>query len=237
MMHRILFLFLAVVFLGEWAPVQGRQAKILLDDFESYEDGALPVKWKAQLNGKLVPLTEQFTHKNESFYVKKEDGKQFVRAYSKGEAVHIALQNGEDLEWRLSEHPMLSWDWRANTLPLGGREDKDDLNDSGAGIYVMFSMEGIIIRRPKAIKYVYSSTLPEGTVVTYGKLKVIVVSSNLDGIGMWKTITRDVAADYKEVFGGNPPDKPMIIRLWSDSDNTKSEASSDFDNIQLLRRF
>jgi len=55
-------------------------------------------------------------------------------------------------------------------------------------------------------------------------------------MGIWKTVTRDLVADYKKVFGEDPPDKPLFIRLWSDSNNTKSQSSADFDNIMLLAR-
>jgi len=212
----------------------GQASPVVVDDFDSYGEGALPVKWKAQLNGKLVPLTEEFVDDNEWFYAKREGGKRFVRAYAKGEAVHINMENGAAFDWDLRENPVISWEWRAISLPEGAREDKDKRNDSGAGLYVMFSMEGFIIKRPKSIKYVYSSSLPEGTIVSYGSLKVIVVSSQLDGMGNWITVKRDVVADYKNVFGGKPPNKPLFLRLWSDSDDTRSEAIADFDNVVLL---
>lgn len=229
----VLMIFLVSVE-GFAQDADGTRARIVVDDFESYIDGALPVKWNAQLNGKLVPLTEEFVNKNEWFYAKHEDGRKFVRAFSRGEAAHINKKNGDGFEWDIREHPVLSWEWRANKLPIGAREDKKNKNDSGAGIYVMFGLEGFILKRPKSIKYVYSSTLPVGRVVSFGKLKVIVVSSGLDGTGEWIRVKRDVAADYRRVFGGSPPNRPLVIRLWSDSDDTKSEAEVDFDNIELL---
>ena len=209
---------------------------IVLDDFESYGVDALPVKWNAQLNGKLVPLTEQFVDDDEWFYVKREGRRQFVRAYANGEAVHIARKNNDGFTWDTTTHPILSWEWRANQLPEGAREDKESLNDSGAGMYIVFELDGRFIKRPKIIKYVYSSTLPVGTTHSYGKLKVIVVSSALDGIGRWKQVERNVVEDYQRVFGENPPNNPLYLRLWSDSDNTNSVASADFDNVEVRTR-
>ena len=211
----------------------GVRRQIVVDDFESYDDGDLPTIWNAQLNGKLVPLTERFVNDREWFYVRREDGNGFVRAYSRGEAVHINKRNGDGFDWDLREMPILSWDWRANALPNGAREDRDKLNDSGGGVYVMFSMEGLIIKRPKAIKYVYSTSLEEGTVISYGKLRVIVVASGREGMGSWQHVQRNVVEDYRKVFGSEPRSKPLFIRLWSDSDNTKSVAEVDFDNIVL----
>lgn len=68
----------------------------------------------------------------------------------------------------------------------------------------------------------------------FGPLRVLVVDTGLEGIGSWKTVVRDVAADYRQIFGGDPPDRPLSITLWSDSDNTNSVGEADFDNIRLL---
>ncbi len=210
-----------------------KDGQIMIDDFESYSDGALPVGWKAQLNGRLVPLTHEFVNDSEWFYVQRESGNGFARAFADGEAVHVNKRNGDGFDWDVRTHPYLSWQWRANELPEGAREDNDRLNDSGAGLYVVFAMEGRIIRRPKAIKYVYSTTLPVGTTVSFGKLKVIVVDSGKDGTGSWKSVKRNVVEDYRMVFGGDPPSKPLYLRLWSDSDDTESVSMADFDNVML----
>ena len=60
--------------------------------------------------------------------------------------------------------------------------------------------------------------------------------SQFDGLGRWIRNERDVVADYKRVFKENPPNKPLYMRLWSDSDNTDSVAEVDFDNVILKAR-
>jgi hypothetical protein len=206
---------------------------ILIDDFESYEVGALPTLWHAQYKGRLVPLTQSFFNENERVDVRREQRNQFARAFAKGETVHVNMENGADFEWNTRTHPVLAWDWRAVELPEGAREDQDRLNDSGAGMYIIFSIEGTLIKRPKIIKYVFSSTLPVGTTASYGKLKVVVVASGLDGVGTWQSVERDVVQDYRDLFGEDPPRRPLRLRLWADSDNTKTTAISDFDNMML----
>jgi hypothetical protein len=210
--------------------------RILIDDFETYRPGELPVKWHAQLNGELVPLTRSFVNEREWFEVRAERGNHFVRAYARGEAAHVNMANGKDFDWNTRTHPILAWDWRAVELPRGAREDAERLNDSGAGIYVMFAVEGVLIKRPRVIKYVFSTSLPVGTVVSYGKLKVVVVASGTDGIGRWQHVERNVVEDHQRLFGEPPPVRPLVIRLWSDADNTDSEATADFDNVVLLPR-
>jgi len=209
---------------------------ILIDDFESYEEGALPTLWNAQFKGRLVPLTEAFFNERERVDVHREDGNQFARAFAQGEAVHVNMENGADFDWDTRTHPVLSWDWRAVELPEGAREDRERLNDSGAGMYIIFSIDGVLVKRPKIIKYVYSSTLPVGTTASYGKLKVIVVASALDGVGDWQRIERDVAQDHRDLFGEDPPRRPLRLRIWADSDNTDTVAISDYDNVMLKPR-
>jgi Protein of unknown function (DUF3047). len=89
--------------------------------------------------------------------------------------------------------------------------------------------------RPKSIKYTYSSSLPVGTTVSFGPLKVIVVDSAREPrAGEWETVQRRIRDDYRQVFGGSPPDRPVSITLWSDSDTTGDEAVVDIDDLELL---
>lgn len=207
--------------------------RILVDDFEHYIADELPSDWKFLRRRKLRTLKAEYMNEREDFYVAEEGRNKFLRLYTEGEAQRITMGNeDEGFQWNTRTHPSLQWDWRALQLPEGAREDKGDLNDTGIALYVTFSTD--IFGRPKSIKYTYSSTLPVGTVVSYGRLKVLVVSSGLDGMGEWKTITRNILDDYKNVFGGRAPKKPLSITLWSDSDNTDGIAEADFDNIAFL---
>lgn len=214
-----------------WA--QKEEGTIVIDDFESYRDGALPDRWRAQLDGRLVPLTADFFDEDEHIRARRENGNGFARAFVNAQTVHVNMDNGSDFEWDTSTHPILAWQWRALQLPQGSREDEDRLNDSGAGIYIIFSIDGTLIKRPKVIKYVYSASLPVGESISYGKLKVIVASSARNGSGSWEQVERNVARDYRRVFGEDPPRRPLRLRLWSDADNTASVGTADFDNIIL----
>lgn len=233
----VLLLVLAITDTTGRAYAQTSDDVLLVDDFESYEVGELPTRWKYMHNKKLHWIHPRYMRPKEQFYIVEEGGNKALRVYTEGEAVAILMANEPDgFDWDIQEYPRLAWDWRALRLPDGAHEDDDDWNDSGAGLYVIFKMEGFLFKRPKTIKYVYSATLPVGTVVSYGKLKVIVVSTGADGLGEWQHIDRDVVADYDMVFGGDPPQRPLSLRLWSDSDNTKKIGEADFDNIRMLRR-
>jgi hypothetical protein len=117
-------------------------------------------------------------------------------------------------------------------LPARADETRNNTNDTGAALYVTFSVD--FFGRPRSIKYTYSTTQPIGTTATYGPLKVLVVASGQDKMDTWVRMERNVVADYKMLFGEAPPDEPLSIMLWSDADTMKDQAEADFDNLTLL---
>ncbi len=204
----------------------------LVDDFEANADNVIPRGWHYLEGRDFVPMSEKYNGQGEWFRTKKEGGRTFLRGYTDGEAHRIVLANdGQRLDWDLRDKSFLQWDWRAVQLPVGASEKNSDKNDTGAAVYVTFDNDWL--GRPRSIKYTYSSTLPVGTTESFGNLKVVVVASALDGINRWSTVTRDVKADYRGLFGKSAPDRPIAITFWNDSDNTGTVAISDFDNLRL----
>ena len=206
--------------------------EIVVDDFEQDEINGLPSQWRLLANKKLVPIQSTDMRPDEYFRVIEENGRRYVQAYTNGEVVQIVQANGQGFNWNIKSHPILSWDWRATELPAGGNEKHNQTNDTGAAIYITFSVNFFGI--PRSIKYTYSSTLPVGTVTSYSGLKVIVVANGEESFGEWLHHERNVYQDYKNVWGGSPPDEPISIMLWSDSDTIPSTARVDFDNIKFI---
>lgn len=221
-----LFTFL-VFFQSQVAPIDTNRR--VIDDFERYEAGDYPIRWMTRHRGRIISYDRRSD--DEYFQIHEENGQKFVRVTIENESHRMLVTRDDRLDWNLEEFPTLAWDWRAIKLPPDAREDTR--NDTGAAVYVIFKVDWL--GRPTSIKYTYSSTLPVGTIVDYGRLKVVVVSSGADGTGAWLSIERDVAADYEDLFGKDPPVRPVSIMLWSDSDNTKSVAIADFDNIEVRR--
>jgi hypothetical protein len=67
----------------------------------------------------------------------------------------------------------------------------------------------------------------------FGKQKIIVLASGSKNEGKWITFQRNIAQDYKNLFGEDPPDKPIAILILSDGNNTKSRVKADYDDIVL----
>ncbi len=211
------------------------QTRIIIDDFESYRPGELPVQWKYITSAKeVLPLYRKLDER-EQLTVVEEGGNQFAKVYTHNEVLRATVRNGVNFDWNLQKHPVLQWRWRAHRLPEGANEKRDATNDTGAAVYVTFGSDWL--GRPISIKYTYSSTLPVGSVVDYGPLKVLVLDSAREGTGTWKQVTRNVIADYRQLFGEAPPNRPVSITLWSDTDTTHGVAEVDFDDISLRPSF
>lgn len=225
--------FFAALWLGTSVHAQESQPSVsVIDDFEQYEAGGYPTEW-VRVDGKnKVRGVEEVLEEGERFEILEEGGNQFVRLYTKNEYIRFSQRNGKEFDWNLNEHPRLKWRWRALHLPKGASEKNK--NDTGGSVYVTFGTDWL--GRPKSIKYTYSSTLPVGTTVSFGPLKVIVVESgNEPRTGTWKTEVRHVANDYRQVFGEAPPDRPVSITLSGDSDSTHDESKVDIDDLTILR--
>jgi hypothetical protein len=228
-MKRLFFILLAA-FVMSASPRVAPAQPVMVDDFEDYSTGGLPTNWKFVSKDENVYPVQKTMDGNEKVTIEKESGDQFARAYTKNEALRISLLEGKQFDWSFDEHPRLRWAWRALHLPKGASETDD--NDVGGAMYVTFN-EKDWLGRPRSIKYTYSSTLPVGKTISFGNLKAVVVSSGKNGTGSWKTVTRNVVKDYRQLFGGKPP-QAVSVTIWSDSDTTGDRAKVDFDDIKLL---
>lgn len=220
------------IFAGSCTLSVSAQKSLVIEDFEGYEIDGLPSSWKIPDKRTRMMRVLPPDHAKPNDYVKivmGEEGK-FLQAYTQGESVQIALPKGDGLEWNVDNFPRLRWRWRADQLPEGAKEDRRRLNDTGAALYVAFQCNDWL-GRPCTIKYTYSSTLPRGSLARYGKLQVLVVSSAPEIKEKWIEIERNVVQDYEMFFGRRPPQSPLYIMVWSDSDNTGGAADVYFDDI------
>lgn len=197
--------------------------------------GPVPSKWRTldRRSREASPLPATLVRDNDYVEVVTVDGEQMLRVYTHNETVQVARLNGaEGFDWDTNQHPVISWRWRAEQLPQGAKETSNATNDTGAALYVAFDCKDWL-RRPCVIKYTYSSTLPVGTTARFGRLRVLVVSSALDGLGRWQQIRRRVREDYLMLFGKEAPARPLFIMVWGDTDNTEGTSDAYFDAIAI----
>ena len=130
------------------------------------------------------------------------------------------------------EFPALQWRWRAKQLPIGANERAVKTNDSVAGVYVIFDSTLF----PRAIKYVWSSSLPIGARFTspvYWRSRVVVLQSGPTQANEWKLETVNFYHDYKALFG-TEPSAVLGFAILTDSDTTDSIAEADYDDFAVL---
>nr|BCX00468.1 MAG: hypothetical protein KatS3mg041_0514 [Bacteroidota bacterium] len=213
-------------------------AVVVIEDFESERVGLWPSAWRVLEDRRLRPIVASDTASGRyPFRILRECDNQFVRVHTRRAWTYILYPNAERRSWNLRAYPVLHWNWRLHRLPVGAREDQGHLDDSAAGVMITFSVNALGI--PRTIRYVWSSTLPEGTVVSkgiFGNLKVVVVASGSGGLGQWRTVVRNVREDYRRLFGAEPPEVVLAIGLWSDSDSVRDQSLADFDNLIALER-
>jgi hypothetical protein len=194
------------------------------------------------------------------YYIDSDKGKKFLRGTTLNDS-SLSIQIGKlvnntkmtgpsRVNWYIYNYPFLSWEWRVHMIPENGNESKGETNDSAAGIYVMFQRKNIPMAGWKYqpvnwIKYVWSSTLPVGTVLSRKSKKAnftlydgryVVVASGKKNLGRWITFKRNVLEDYIKLFGKKPQFNPVMVAILTDSNSTKSRAVADYANIRIYAR-
>jgi Protein of unknown function (DUF3047) len=175
----------------------------------------LPFEWKVMKG------------KGTEYSVVKEDSMVVLHAVSHEGNTLI----GRKIQLSLPDYPVMSWKWKAVQLPDNGKETEKHKNDSGCGIYVLLKT-GLFF---KAVKYVWSTTLPAGTVLESrhnSNVKILVLESGKDRVGQWISERVNIRDDIKRCFG----DKWTEIRgigIMTDADNTHSSAEAWYADIRL----
>jgi hypothetical protein len=130
----------------------------------------------------------------------------------------------------------LSWRWRVDQFVQGEALRTKGGSDASARVYVYFDTPGLPWQK-RSLDYVWSSTLPEGTVLesAYSKTaKIIVVQHGAAAQGQWQLVTRNIEDDYRRCFGGSVPDV-VSIGVMVDADNSHGEGLAYFDDIRISR--
>ncbi len=205
---------------------------IILENFDKY-DRSIFDKWVMRDRTREEALRD--------YTVKTEEGNKYLHALSDKTSVQIA----KIISWDVMSYPYLRWRWRVHILPRGANEEIGAKNDSAAAVYVVFPRQKIPFlswdKQPiNVIKYVWSSSLPAGKVVSkkvdrMGMIiyegKFIVLESGAKKKGQWIEEKRNVFKDYLKYFGEPPKFNPSLIAILTDSNNTGTKAEADYDDL------
>jgi hypothetical protein len=192
---------------------------LILEDFERGNLGEFPVDWHAK--GRT----------GAEFYVLAEEN---GNHYLKADAVRAATSIFRKVKFDVHQYPVLEWRWRGRIMPDGSNERKGNLNDSTAGIYVVFPLRFFL---PDSLKYLWSRVLPESDEWTngVGRNKIRVVESGGKNLGKWVIERRNILEDFERRFDKKGTKKnPIGLGLITDGDQTKSLSSGDYDDFRIM---
>ena len=132
----------------------------------------------------------------------------------------------------LKDTPVLHWSWKVDNLLDGVDEQTKSGDDYPARVYVVFS-GGLFFWRTRAINYVWSNNQPIGTTwpnAFTGNAKMIAVESGSEKLGQWVVEQRNVAEDYRRLFGKEPGTVDAVA-IMTDTDNSGQRASAWYGDI------
>ena len=213
MRHRLVpVLLLLCAVTAAWAADQ-----LVVEDWSQAPVGTkgIPPGWKGQNWGS--PKYD--------FVVVQDDGRKalHIKSANDGSTVSKEVKGKVDLK----ETPVLEWSWKVVVLPKGGDSRKKATDDQAAQIFVVWPRFPEAVRS-RIIGYVWDTTAPVGTIVKSEKTSTVtyvVLRSGTAELGKWITERRNVAEDFRKIYGEDP-EQPGAVSVSIDSNDTNSVAES-----------
>lgn len=132
-----------------------------------------------------------------------------------------------------AKYRYLRWSWKIAHTIKGGDEKTKAGDDFAARVYVVFP--GRFFWQMKAISYIWANRLPKGESVPSAytsNAKLVAVESGEGKAGQWLAEERDLLADYRALFGADPPEAEAVA-IMTDTDNTGGRADAWYGEITL----
>lgn len=171
---------------------------------------------------------ESKSFKGETSYRLVQEG---GRTVLKAQAIAAASGLTRTISFDPRTHRYLKWSWKiAGTVP-GGDERIKAGDDYAARVYVIFP--GRFFWQTRALNYIWANRLPRGEFIANAfteRAMLLAVESGPGRAGQWHDEKRDILADYRLVFGEEPPQAGGIA-IMTDTDNTGAEASAWYGDI------
>jgi hypothetical protein len=163
------------------------------------------------------------------YRIVQEDGRSVLKAHAKGAASGLSKK----LSFDPRTYRYLKWSWKVSDTVAGGNEKTKQGDDYAARVYVVFP--GRFFWQMRALNYIWANKLPKGEFVPNAftsNAMLLAVESGPSRAGQWVTEKRDILADYRRLFGEDPPEAGAIA-IMTDTDNTGTEATAWYGDITL----
>jgi DUF3047 family protein len=172
-------------------------------------------------------------HPKYDFDVVEDRGRRALRLRSHDDHSTIA----HELQVDLAATPILTWWWKVVSFPAGADLRARATSDATGHLFVIWPRFPEMLRS-RLIGYVWEPQAPADSIFTSqktGTVTYVVLRSGKEGVGAWVEERRDVAADYKRVYGAEAPNPPALA-LSIDTNDTRAAAESLFGAIVFRPR-
>jgi len=211
------FLLLPILIAGT-LPQSASPVRII-EDFSDAEAGEFPRDFRT------YPFQRKKAQK--VYAIQKEGENLFLSASDREE---ISVQVFRKFYWPTDRYPTFSWRWRVRDLPRSADERNPNLNDIACGVYVVFGGYG-----GRVLKYVWSSTLPEGLIIPKKEDKFFMFIKAHGPSEGWRPVSVNIVQDYRQVFNEDPKKMPIGFGILTDGNATHSPASCDYDDFVVSK--
>ena len=138
----------------------------------------------------------------------------------------FSIQRGVDLD--LEKYPLVTWRWRADTLPPRGDFRSSKTDDQAAQMVIAFG-------RRYAIDYIWDTNAPVDAVGEFSvplivTAKIVVLANKASKLQEWTEVTRNLREDYRRLFGTDPA-SISGVRFQVNSQHTESHAAGCISRI------
>ena len=158
-----------------------------------------------------------------------ENGHTVLKAHAQAAASGLTKK----LKFKPATYRYLKWNWKiSNTIAQGNEKTKQG-DDYAARVYVVFP--GRFFWQMRALNYIWANKLPKDAFVPNAFTSnaiLIAAESGPSKAGQWVTEERDILADFRRVFGEDPPEAGAIA-IMTDTDNTGAEATAWYGDITI----
>ena len=179
-------------------------------------------------NGDIAGWEEKVFEGRTAYETVRHDGRDVVRATSRGTASGLYLRRRIDLD----KTPILRWSWRVDTT-LGDIDERTRAGDDySARVYVIRS-HPVLLWRTRAVNYVWASMVAAGETwpnAWTDSSRHVAVRSGDALAGQWVEERRDVRADFRELFGKSVRYVDAVA-IMTDTDNTGGTAVAYYGDI------
>jgi hypothetical protein len=148
---------------------------------------------------------------------------------------------------------ILSWRWKTDALVPGADNREKSREDAPLRVIAAFDGDRATLpdaeqqrfRRARALSgrdlpyavlmYIWSEQVALETIIPSAhtsQVKMLVVTSGASGLEQWQSLRRNVAEDYRRVFGA-APGRLLGVAVMTDTDNTGETASGLYADLRL----